>query len=329
MECNYSDKDFARYFSGEATPEEREQIEAWSRASIENQELFNAALFVWEKTLASRGINYDTEKALSTVHNKLAFDQPEKKNRKITLYSLVAVAAAAIIATLLVFSPADKTSVDNIAYSEIISTNEVKHLTLADGSEVWLNKNSKLNTPAELKGDEFKLQLEGEAYFQIKHNANRVFVVETKTSTIKVLGTAFNIKARDADNTNVLSVTDGKVLCSKKDSKLEKIVEKGKEAKIMKEEETIQVEEITSDNFLSWKTNVIKFRETPMKEVVETLENHYNVSIEITDTSLLNIPISSTIVDKPINEVFQLIRLASDDIVFLESTKGYQVTRKK
>lgn len=329
MEGKYSDKDFARYFSGEATPEEREQIKIWSEASVENQEIFNAALFVWEKTLALREINYDTEKALYTVHNKLNFEQPDKKNNKIVLYSLAAVAAAVIIATLLIFSPADTSSVNKVAYSQIISTNEIKYLKLADGSEVWLNKNSKLNTPAELKGDEFKLQLEGEAYFQIKHNANRVFIVETSTSTIKVLGTAFNIKARNADHTNILSVTDGKVLCSKNNSKLEKIIEKGKEAKIMKEEESILVEEIASDNFLSWKTNVLKFRETPMREVVETLENHYHVSIEITDTSLLNIPISSTIVDKPLKEVFQLIRLASEEILFVESNDGYQVTRKK
>jgi ferric-dicitrate binding protein FerR (iron transport regulator) len=331
MEYNYSDIDLARYFSGQATPEERITIEEWSKASAENKELFDSARFVWERSKNAVSENYNTESALSTVHNKLNFNSSENEKRKgknIFLFAGIAAAAAVLIAVLFISWPEKKSAISEIAYVEISSGNEIKYLKLADSSEVWLNKNSKLSYPAEFKGGNFKLKLEGEAYFEVAHNPQRVFSIETNTSTVKVLGTAFNIKARD-DNDNILSVTEGKVLYSKNSSSVEKVVEKGKEARINKNEESIVLADLKDNNFLSWKTRVLKFRETPFDEVVKELSEYYNVHFEIKDSSLSGLPISTTVVNEPVEEVIKLLQMSSDEIEISKSTEGYQVNRKK
>jgi ferric-dicitrate binding protein FerR (iron transport regulator) len=214
-----------------------------------------------------------------------------------------------------------------IAYSEITSAEEVKHVKLEDGSEVWLNRNSRLSVPAAHKGDEFKLKLEGEAYFQVVHNASRVFVVESSAATIKVLGTAFNFRAVKDEAQNVLSVTDGKVLCANISSKEEKIVEKGTQAQISLSK-TIVTRKLEDANFLSWKTKILKFRETPFLDVAKSLEDYYNVNIEIDDSSLLHLPITTTIENASLNEVVDRLKMATDEIEIRKTTGGYLVTRK-
>jgi len=329
MKINYSDIDLAGYFSGELSLEEKKNIEEWSNASPENLEMFKAARFVWEKALFAENENYDTEKALLKVHGKIesSFGTSSPKTRNLYL-KIAAIAAVILFPVIILFFRGDKKTAE-IAYTEISSGDTVKYLKLTDGSEVWLNVNSKIIVADNQEGDEFRLKLEGEAYFQISHNPTRVFIVETNTALVKVLGTAFNLKARKSKTTNILSVTEGKVLCSKKNSSVEKIVEKGKEAEVFADQELIRLGNNSDDNFLAWKTKVLKFRETPFKEVAATLENYYNIRIEIADTSLDNLPISTTIVNEPVDEVIKYLLMASDDIVISKNSNGYMVNRKK
>jgi ferric-dicitrate binding protein FerR (iron transport regulator) len=325
MESSYSDIDLAKYFSGECSAEERIRIEAWSNESDENKELFRAAEFVWERSKLADDTNYDTDNALSKVHSKLKFEaKPAKKY--LNYYKIAAIAAVILLPVLVLVLRTSSRSAA-IAYSEITSAEEVKHVKLEDGSEVWLNRNSRLSVPAAHKGDEFKLKLEGEAYFQVVHNASRVFVVESSAATIKVLGTAFNFRAVKDEAQNVLSVTDGKVLCANISSKEEKIVEKGTQAQISLSK-TIVTRKLEDANFLSWKTKILKFRETPFLDVAKSLEDYYNVNIEIDDSSLLHLPITTTIENASLNEVVDRLKMATDEIEIRKTTGGYLVTRK-
>ena len=80
------------------------------------------------------------------------------------------------------------------------------HLTLADGTQVWMNAESRLEFPDRFNGNTREVRLKGEAYFEVKKDAKRPFVVHTDYLTTRVLGTAFNVRAysrRDASVTLV------------------------------------------------------------------------------------------------------------------------------
>ncbi len=330
MDNSYSDIDLAKYFSGELPPEEAERVDNWSNISSENKEKFEAARFVWEKAQDIGLRSYDTEKALSRVHGKLDFDRTvEVKERSFWYYlKVVSVAAVILLPVLLFFYKEGKDIAKPVVYAENSTSAEIKMVKLPDGTEVWLNANSTLYTPKEYNPEEYRLKLEGEAFFQVSHNYHRVFIIETSASTVKVLGTAFNLRARKAENKNVLSVVDGKVLCTKANSDVEKIVEKGSEAEVSVTSDFIKINKLGDENFLAWKTGTMKFSLTPFSEVAKTLEEHYQIQFEISDTSLNNLPISTTLYATPVEKVVELLELANDDIEIIKTEKGYKVTRK-
>ena len=280
MNDSYSDIDLAKYFAGELEPQEAERVENWSNISSENKEKFDAARFVWERTQNIELKNYDTEKALSRVHGKLDFEGSAVSRDRSFLYYLKVVSIAAVIflpVLLFVYRQGKDTS-KPVVYTEVTAKQNLRLVKLPDGTEVWLNANSTLYTPKEFNPQEYRLKLEGEAFFQVAHNHYRVFIVETSTSTVKVLGTAFNLRARKAEEKNILSVVDGKVLCTKANSDLEKVVEKGSEADVSVNSDVIEIKKLEDENFLSWKTGIMKFSLTPFREVAKTLEKHYQIT---------------------------------------------------
>lgn len=331
MEHNYSDIDLARYFSGEASQQEQESVESWSKMSEENRELFEAAKFVWEKSEKAKGKNYDTEEALSKVHNKLNFDEEDGvRIRSFPVHLKIAIVAAVILIPLFfIINHGVNDSGKNVAYQEINSGESLKQVKLPDGSEAWLNSNSTLFLPVGVNRDEYRIKLEGEAFFHISPDRNRVFVVETSTATIRVLGTAFNVLARQGNAKNILSVVEGKVLFAKANSRIEKVVETGMVAEISQNSNSIMLEKLEDENFLSWKTGIMKFAETPFVKVAEALENYYQTPFVIADTSLYNLPISTTLYATPIEKVAELLEIASDEIEITRTGQGYTVTRKK
>lgn len=92
-------------------------------------------------------------------------------------------------------------------------------ITLSDGTKVWVNAQSKLNFPAQFSGDERRVSLEGEAYFEVAHDAKKPFYVDSKAGEIKVLGTHFNVFAYHDDIRATL--VEGKVEVRQQENKLE------------------------------------------------------------------------------------------------------------
>ena len=80
------------------------------------------------------------------------------------------------------------------------------HVTLADGTEVWMNADSRLEFPKQFTGSQRRVKLKGEAYFQVAKNASKPFIVETDFFNTTVLGTTFNLKAYSAKDANIVLV---------------------------------------------------------------------------------------------------------------------------
>ena len=84
-------------------------------------------------------------------------------------------------------------------------------LILSDGSRVWLNSDTRLRYPVSFIGEKREVYLEGEAYFEVEHDESTPFIVNTEVMDLQVLGTSFNIKAYDNENTVVTTLVSGKI----------------------------------------------------------------------------------------------------------------------
>jgi ferric-dicitrate binding protein FerR (iron transport regulator) len=165
----------------------------------------------------------------------------------------------------------------------IIEMATLEHQTdsvlLADGSTVWLNQNSKLYYPQNFKGKTRTVKLEGEAYFVVAKNAEIPFKVETQHSTITVLGTTFNVLT-DTLQTEI-NLQSGKV--NVQSVYTQSSVDLLPNYKAVADKTTLTKSTIDNPNYLSWKTGVFVFENTPLETVVHDLNRFYKHQIVLID----------------------------------------------
>jgi transmembrane sensor len=158
-------------------------------------------------------------------------------------------------------------------------------VTLADGTLVWLNTASSIKYPTAFTGKERIVELTGEAYFDVKHDATKPFAVRTKDVTVNVLGTGFNVSAYDDDaQSNVVLVKGSVALNAKGPSgMLVKQLMPGNMASFQSGAGSIAVTAVKTDEYVSWKDGYLIFRQTPLLQIIKRISRYYDVQINTSD----------------------------------------------
>jgi len=165
------------------------------------------------------------------------------------------------------------------------TSNEIQEVQLSDGTKVLLNKNSELHYPEAFATTDRRVQLEGEAFFDVQKNADKPFIINANHAEIKVLGTSFNVRALASEEIIEVVVKTGKVLLSDTREHVEMIVNANEKARLRFPYGHIKKQPEKDMNELAWNTKVLLFKDTPVPEVVESLERLFNVSIQTSDSS--------------------------------------------
>lgn len=165
-------------------------------------------------------------------------------------------------------------------------------LILADGTQVWLNANSRLIYPTAFKGKNREVELQGEGYFKVTHDAYHPFIVKAGDMLTSVLGTEFNVNAFDQSNPHVTlvegSVKVSSVLTHKTETQVAgKIIVPGEDA-VLNEQGKIIVSHVDTDDVACWKDGIQLFNDASLREIVLQLGSWYNVNVVCHDESLLN-----------------------------------------
>lgn len=165
-------------------------------------------------------------------------------------------------------------------------------LILADGTQVWLNANSRLIYPTAFKGKNREVELQGEGYFKVTHDAHHPFIVKAGDMQTSVLGTEFNVNAFDQSNPHVTlvegSVKVSSVLTHKTETQVAgKIIVPGEDA-VLNEQGKIIVSHVDTDDVACWKDGIQLFNDASLREIVLQLGSWYNVNVVCHDESLLN-----------------------------------------
>lgn len=151
-------------------------------------------------------------------------------------------------------------------------------LVLADGTEVFLNAESKLTFPVVFSEKERRVYLEGEAYFKVKKNPACPFFVEVKPLEVEVIGTTFGIRAYP-DETDVLTTLEtGKVRVSNGEGEVK--LTPSRQAVFNRTTAALTVEKVDIDLFLAWKDGRIVFDDCPLEKILADLGRWYNIEIQ-------------------------------------------------
>ncbi|MDB5148009.1 MAG: hypothetical protein JWQ57_2029 [Mucilaginibacter sp.] len=147
---------------------------------------------------------------------------------------------------------------------------------LPDRSRVWLNAKSSLTYPTYFAGNERKVQLKGEAYFEIAHNAKMPFKVSSREQTVEVLGTHFDIMAYDDDNIIKTTLLEGSVKISSNGQS--RILVPGEQAQVS-DAGTKVTNEIDLEDVVAWKNGYFKFNDS-LENVMRKISRWYNIEIK-------------------------------------------------
>jgi len=155
---------------------------------------------------------------------------------------------------------------------------KVISLTLSDGSKVWLNAASSLKYPTSFSGKERKVQITGEAYFEVAHNAAMPFKVDKEGMEVTVLGTHFNVNAYDDEPDMKVTLLQGRVKVT--EGQNEVIITPGQQA-IVTQALQLKIDDSADlDKVMAWKNGKFQFDSEDLETIMRQLSRWYDVDVE-------------------------------------------------
>jgi transmembrane sensor len=174
---------------------------------------------------------------------------------------------------------ADNTDPAHVGYNTM-STPKGRQfqMVLPDGSKVWLNAASSIHYPTMFIGDERLVEITGEAYFEVAHNAAKPFKVKVNNATtIEVLGTHFNINAYSNEETVNTTLLEGAVRVL--GTKGKTVLAPGQQARTSGDGNSRVVNSVNTDKVVAWKNGVFDFEDASLEEVMRQLERWYDIEV--------------------------------------------------
>jgi ferric-dicitrate binding protein FerR (iron transport regulator) len=155
---------------------------------------------------------------------------------------------------------------------------KVVSLTLNDGTKVWLNSESSLIYPTSFSGNTREVEITGEAYFEVAHNANKPFHVKKGATDVTVLGTHFNVNAYDDEDALKVTLLEGSVKVTSSSSQVSSVIKPGEQAIVGND---IKVsKDVDVDQVMAWKDGFFQFDHTDTKNMLRQLARWYDVEVQ-------------------------------------------------
>ena len=182
-------------------------------------------------------------------------------------------------------------AIAEITDGEAIAFNNLKtprggefKVTLEDGTEVWLNADSRLRYPETFEGGERRVEVSGEAYFKVAKNAEKPFYVVSGGQEVRVYGTEFNVHAYDDEPTIFTTLVEGSIsLRPVGGNKSDLMLTPGKQALFNKGDASATVRKVDTEVVTSWLNGIFVFEDQSLEQIMRTLSRWYDFEYEFAD----------------------------------------------
>jgi len=309
-----------KILSGTATDLEKEYFKTWLSESEQNRAQYKELKLLFEK-LDRTYCNVQFDKVAAKARIRLKVNERLIHTRKTKTLWWFSVAASIILFIGLSFFL--KNGIEFKSDSFVYSTNNnVKEIILSDGSHIWLNSNSTLQVPKVFQKKLRKVILRGEAYFEIARDEAKPFKIITGSTITEVLGTTFNINMDTLTGNVSVIVNSGRVAFYKSDHQSKKsILNPNDYGQYVNSTNQILLSSNTNKNFISWKTGVLNFSDTPLEQVCKELSKLYNKNVKV-DSSISGVSLTGSFRNEKLEDILNTIDLtlnvkikASDDTI--------------
>jgi ferric-dicitrate binding protein FerR (iron transport regulator) len=227
------------------------------------------------------------------------------------------LAAAASIIILLgsfLLYKAKQSNTTTLAFVEKrTAPGQKKKITLPDGTSVMLNASSGLRVAAVFGKEKREVYLEGEAWFDVKRDPKKPFIVYTGKVATQVLGTHFNVSAYQNDGNITVSLVQGKVQVDMNNDPAKRIIlDPGKQMIYSKTNQQARITDFITSDITAWKENKLVFNYDSWNDAAKKLSRWYGIPVELKDSTLLRCKLKATFDNIPLAQVMEQIKMVSD-----------------
>ena len=336
------------YLKGEASSDEQQKLSHWLDENTENKKRFDQFSDIWFGTSSGlrNKLNFNSLEALKKVNQKINQNKRQPNSKKLIeltgIQALLRIAAVMLITFGLSFLAfwqfysGKKISTSHLITEVTAPIGSKSKVTLPDGTKIWLNAGSTIRYNGDFNKINREIKLEGEAYFDVTKNKQMPFIVHTLSNiNIRVLGTAFNLKAYPREGSVETTLVRGSLIVEQGGSKDKQettlapnqratyIKKEGKvflseiDKQTLKTESPQKLEQIKekvlfapkveTEIFTSWKDNKLVFRNEGFESLAVKLERWYGVQINFVGNEIKNYHFNGAIENETINDVFNII----------------------
>ena len=260
---------------------QRDIVLRWLTGPQNTSEKEEAMFRLWNETNGIEVSDESAKRALQNVKEKLNINKSRTRHiqwiQVATKYA--AILLLPLITGLIVWGIMENKVAESSDMIECyVPAGEQKTIQLPDGTEVKINSNSLLIYPKEFHGEQRRVHLSGEAFFNVRRNEDMPFIIGTGPLKIKVLGTQFNVESYPEDEYITTILNQGSVKVFRNEKEAEGIIMKPDEKLIYSNKNnTFELIHADAKKESSWTQGKIRFEEQLLSYILKTLERRYNV----------------------------------------------------
>lgn len=307
-----------KFISGQCSGEEISRVNQWLNEVPENQSYFDNLETTWILSESGK-INYQFnssiawEKISKRIHDsgteeeKPIIELNQRRGNRNSIYYFTSIAAALLMGVF-IYQAVFQEKI--LSTTLLVSTDGLMVKTLKDGSEISLNNESELSFLEDFNTETRTVELKGEAFFDIKPDKGKPFIIKSEIGNIRVLGTSFTVKARE-DSDFEVQVETGLVqlFTTSNDSKDTNSLFLGPGTKGIINSQTGDIYPLTNNDpaALFWLNKQLNFNKTPLLEVFSILEEYYPVQIEFDEIALSNCKLTAKFKEDSLETILEVI----------------------
>jgi transmembrane sensor len=313
--------------SGEATEAEAEEVNRWAAGDERRQRMLASVERRWHAAVTPS--TFDVDKAWEHMAPKIGSGRrsgsakvlPFVSPRPATPRWVYLVAATAMLSVvlptfwLLLGRSATTSLVSTVPLEVQTAVGERRLIELPDGSHAVLGVRSSLRMDPVLATGPRVVHLDGEAFFTVRHDAERPFRVLASNVVTEDVGTEFSVRAYSGERHVRVAVREGAVSLSRAGA------ERSGTAVLLGEHDVARIEAdgvpaVTTDSaverLFAWRDGDLVFEDAPLAEVASELSRWYDVDVRFADPELASRHLTSTFKNEPIDEVLRVIGLSAE-----------------
>lgn len=305
-----------RNLSGEASCEDILVFSEWLSSSDAHKDSFLKIKKYWDAEVAGVKLR-NPEAAYNMLLERIRKTERKRVVRQLWI-KYAGAAAVAVIIGIAGYWMGEHQATAPLQYYSYITGNSISSFELPDGTEISLNKNSKLSYSSSYGEQVREVSLDGEGFFTVTKDKEKAFVVDLNGSKISVLGTVFNVKNYKKEDITMATLVEGSIRFETPDQQI--VLKPDQQLVFNKSNNKIDMTNVSTDLVTAWKSHLIKYRSVPFREFLDMLKERYEVEIILSNEALGDQKVTGSF-DESLT-VDQILDLMKKNLVFRWKKQG-------